>query len=189
MLHIKDKSLFSLKILSFEYIKLKLENPEYQEIIHSPEYKNEAYSYHVLERVADIDDSFEQIKTSPVTRSHEQPEDFHQLVERCYLLVGTAIGMQDNELQPGLSQDAVRFALRQYPASITSGLKKIESVAKRCHTKSCSGKFILDKAHKLNKAEPQHQLTYCCINDLHQSVADLQLSLQDVFSMKLQRIH
>ncbi|MCL1036126.1 hypothetical protein L2750_03010 [Shewanella submarina] len=190
MLHIKDKSLFSLKILSFEYIKLKLENPGQQDITQSPKYRNEAYSYQVLARVADIDDSFEQIKSreAPIALD-DLPGNYLELVDRCYLLVGTAIGLDETQLQPGCSRDSIRSALRQYPEAISSRLQQIEYIAKKCRHTKADNKFILDKCHSLKVPKSKDGHSPCCINDLHRSVADLQFSLKDVFSMKLQRIH
>ncbi|MGI2259025.1 hypothetical protein [Shewanella sp. GXUN23E] len=190
MLHIKDKSLFSLKILSFEYIKLKLENPGQQEITQSPRYRNEAYSYQVLSRVADIDDCFEQIKSpssSPDTPAADS--GYLQLIDRCYLMVGAAIGLEDDKLQPGLSRDHIKTALQQYPQAIISRLQKIESVATNCGHLNPTKDFIVQPVKPINKRGKQEHSPGCCINELHRSVADLQFSLQDVFSMKLQRLH
>ncbi|MCF1429242.1 MAG: hypothetical protein LPH21_18845 [Shewanella sp.] len=190
MLHIKDKSLFNLKILSFEYIKLKLENPGQQEITQSPKYRNEAYSYQVLSRVADIDDCFEQIK-SPSSSANTQVADsgYLQLIDRCYLMVGTAIGLEDDKLQSGLSRDHIETALQQYPQTIISRLQKIESVATNCGHLNPAKDFIVQLVKPLNKRCKKSHSSCYCINELHRSVADLQLSLQDVFSMKLQRLH
>ena len=191
MIHIKDKSLFSLKILSFEYIKLKLKNSGQQDDhTELAQYPNEAYSYQVLSRVADIDDSFDQIKASSTDKDClVPPHDVMELVERCYLLVGTAIGMEEDDLQPGHSKDNIKSALKHYPKNITSKLKKIESVANYSAKKHHQSLFIYKDNSDIDDNYSMSYENIFDINDLHQSVADLQVSLTDVFSMKLNRIH
>ncbi|BDM65498.1 hypothetical protein NFHSH190041_29500 [Shewanella sp. NFH-SH190041] len=182
MLHIKDKSLFNIKLLSLEYVKLKIKYSKQQDIVKAPGYHKSHYSYQILNRVADIDDSFEKLN-SQHNETHHNPDcnQYLDLVDKCYQLVTTAVEWEHAAKNIQLNQNDIMTYLADGHSGVLLSLKRIETVAKQCRTRAMSG---IHENTAFGKG-------YCpkCLKELHTSVSELQISLSDIFKHKLSRLH
>lgn len=191
MLHIKDKGLFNIKVLSLEYVKLKIQHQN-QDIYLSTQFKNAAYSYEIMTRVADIDECFDKIQTSFCLMTLKDIVFYHHdILRKCYLLVGAAINIDPVVLNSNLAENLIQESLVNLPVDISQKLKKVESVSLNCKHQLIARYQALHKASKLtakgiNSADNDY---LNALENLHISVSELQLSLNDIFTQKLSRTH